>query len=350
MSNSLEIPRVSIILPTYNRLGFLEEAIRSITSQEFENWELIVVDDGSTDGTGEYLAQRLKTLVQPWQYIYQNNQGAYAARNRGLDAARGTYVAFYDSDDSWLPHHLRDCVDAMEKFGDVDWVYGASRIVDLSTKQILSENCFYTEGRPQEFLLLAFEKRGDLHLIKTKELLENVLGGVGLFAGLQNSVIRRSFFQERRFVTAFYNEAEDQAVIPRAIHAGMRFAYFDNVHVEYRVHDSNSSGSATVMNFPKKEKLIRGLIEGFENLPKQIEIGEPGMRRLRSRLAELYMWQLGYSVYWKWGKARLARRAYLHAISLTPKNLSYWKTLVSSLFKPSFLSFFFCWMMRFVCA
>ncbi|MFZ4083158.1 MAG: glycosyltransferase family 2 protein, partial [Pirellula sp.] len=114
MSDTQNIPKVSIILPTYNRLGFLEEAIRSITSQELGDWELIVVDDGSTDGTGDYLAQRLKSLVQPWQYIYQNNQGAYQARNRGLDESRGEFVAFYDSDDSWLPHHLRDCVEAME--------------------------------------------------------------------------------------------------------------------------------------------------------------------------------------------------------------------------------------------
>ncbi len=211
-----------------------------------------------------------------------------------------------------------------------------SRIVDFAKKKTLSENCFYTDGKPQAFLLLTRETRGDLHVLETKELMENVLGGVGLYAGLQNSVIRRSFFQDRRFVTAFYNEAEDQAVIPRAIHAGMRFAYFDNVHVEYRVHDSNSSGSATVMNFEKKEKIIKGLIEGFENLPNQIEIGEPGMRRLRCRLADLYMWHLGYSVYWKWGKARLARRAYMRAILLTPRKLSFWKTLISSLLKPVF--------------
>lgn len=334
MSNKPNAPKVSIILPTYNRLGFLEEAIRSITSQELGDWELIVVDDGSTDGTGDYLAQRLKNLVQPWQYIYQNNQGAYHARNRGLDEARGEYVAFYDSDDSWLPHHVRVCVEAMEQYRDVGWVYGASRIVDFAEQKTLSENCFYTDGKPQAFLSLARETRGDLHVLETKELMENVLGGVGLYAGLQNSVIRGSFFQDRRFVTAFYNEAEDQAVIPRAIDAGIRFAYFDNVHVEYQVHDSNSSGSATVMNFPKKEKLIKGLIEGFENLPEQIQIGEQGMMRLRARVADLYMWQLGYSVYWKWGKARLARRAYMHAILLSPWKISYWKTLICSLVMP----------------
>lgn len=68
----------------------------------------------------------------------------------------------------------------MEEFADVDWVYyGASRIVDFTSQKTLSENCFYMEGRPQDFLLLAFEKRGDLHLIETKDLLENVLGESG---------------------------------------------------------------------------------------------------------------------------------------------------------------------------
>jgi hypothetical protein len=185
------------------------------------------------------------------------------------------------------------------------------------------------------FLSLPKEQRGNLNVLDAYGLLESVLGGDGLGGGLQNSVIRRSFFESRRFVTSFYNEAEDQAMVPRAIRAGVGFAYFDNVHVEYRVHDSNASGSATVMNFAKKEKLIKGLIEGFENLPVQIAIGEPGMRRLRARLADLYMWQLGYSVYWQWGKARLARSAYWRAIELNPSRLEYWKTfLLSYLKKP----------------
>jgi len=225
------------------------------------------------------------------------------------------------------------CVEALDRYADVDWVYGSSRIVDYESGRILSENCFYEGGKPKDFMLLAQQKRGDLCVIEIEELLEKVLGGVGLYAGLQNSVIRRSFFETRRFVTEFYNEAEDQAVIPRAIDAGMRFAYFDDVHVEYRVHQSNASGAATAMSFPKKEKLIKGLIEGFEKLPQQIELNDRCSKSLRKRLAELYMWQLGYSVYWRYGHARLARKTYKHAISLDPWKMAYWKTLAASYVK-----------------
>lgn len=333
MESKSEIPTISIVLPTYNRIRFLESALKAIVDQSFKDWELIIVDDGSSDGSGEFMKERLSGLSQPWQYIYQENQGAYSARNRGLDSATGTYVAFYDSDDRWLPHHLKNCVEALKRYADVDWVYGSSRIVDYESGRVVSDNCFYEEGKPKDFMLLAQQKRGDLCVIAIEELLEKVLGGVGLYAGLQNSVIRRSFFETRRFVTEFYNEAEDQAVIPRAIDAGMRFAYFDDVHVEYRLHQSNASGAATAMSFPKKEKLIKGLIEGFEKLPQQIELNDRCAKSLRKRLAALYMWQLGYSVYWRYGHARLARNAYKHAISLDPWKMAYWKTLAVSYVK-----------------
>lgn len=328
------LPKVSVILPTFNRLSFLDSAMDSIASQTLLDWELVIVDDGSTDGTEAFLRNRLASFKQPWRYIFQKNQGAYQARNRGLEAALGKYVAFFDSDDKWLPHHLNQCVSALECNDDVDWVFGACRIVDYKSSKVLHENSFYTEDTPLSFLSLPTRKRGDLYVLDANGLLENVLGGFGLGGGLQNSVIRRKFFEKHRFNTSFYNEAEDQAIVPRAIKAGLGFAYFNSVHVEYRVHDSNSSGSSTVMNFAKKERIIIGLIEGFENLPQQIDIGGPGMRRLKARLAELYMWQLGYSTYAVYGRIGLARKAYMKAIKLNPTKLQYWKTLLCSYIKP----------------
>jgi len=327
-------PKVSIILPTFNRRSFLDSAMSSIESQTFPDWELIIVDDGSTDGTEAFLKNRLASFEQPWRYMLQENQGAYNARNRGLEAAAGKYIAFFDSDDIWLPHHLDRCVSALESNDDVDWVFGACRIVDYKSKRLLHENSFYTKDTPLSFLALPADQRGDLYVLDSNGLLENVLGGFGLGGGLQNSVIRRSFFETHRFNTSFYNEAEDQAIVPRAIKAGLGFAYFNSVHVEYRVHDSNSSGSSTVMNFAKKEKIIKGLIAGFEDLPKQIDIGEPGMKRLKTRLAELYMWQLGYSTYAVYGKIGMARKAYMQAIKLNPTKVQYWKTLLCSYIKP----------------
>src|SRR4051794_28722003 len=87
-------PSVSIILPTYNRARFLPQALESLRGQELTDWELIVVDDGSTDETREIIADLPRGWDRPVRYIYQENQGAYPARNVGLDHAAGRYVAF----------------------------------------------------------------------------------------------------------------------------------------------------------------------------------------------------------------------------------------------------------------
>lgn len=99
----MHTPAVSIILPVYNRRHVLQRAIDSVVAQSFEDWELVVVDDGSTDGTPESLAGSDSRI----RLIRQTNRGAAAARNRGIAEARGQFIAFLDSDDAWLPHFLR---------------------------------------------------------------------------------------------------------------------------------------------------------------------------------------------------------------------------------------------------
>ena len=98
------MPKVSVILPTYNRLPMLKEAMDSVLAQNFEDMELIVVDDGSTDGTAEEMKRyggRVK-LIQ-----HSRNRGVSAARNKGILHARGKYIAFLDSDDLWVKGKLR---------------------------------------------------------------------------------------------------------------------------------------------------------------------------------------------------------------------------------------------------
>src|SRR5262245_12220586 len=97
-------PAVTSILPTYNRARFLPQAFASIRSQTFTDWELIVVDDGSTDNTRELVEELTRGWPQPVRYHRQDNQGAYGARNTGLDLSIGECVAFFDSDDVWLPY------------------------------------------------------------------------------------------------------------------------------------------------------------------------------------------------------------------------------------------------------
>ncbi len=95
------VPHVSVIVPVYNGERFLAEAIESILAQTYQSYELIVVDDGSTDRTREIALSF--PLVK---YLYQANSGIAAARNRGVEIAQGEYLAFLDADDLWMPDKL----------------------------------------------------------------------------------------------------------------------------------------------------------------------------------------------------------------------------------------------------
>jgi len=97
-------PTVSVILPTYNRAHLIGRAIQSVLSQTYQDFELIIVDDGSTDNTKEIVKSFNNVRIK---YIkHAKNKGGSAARNTGIRAARGEYIAFQDSDDEWLPEKL----------------------------------------------------------------------------------------------------------------------------------------------------------------------------------------------------------------------------------------------------
>jgi glycosyltransferase involved in cell wall biosynthesis len=127
------MPMVSVIMPTFNRADTIQRSIRSVQAQTFTDWELIVVDDGSTDNTVALIEgcdPRLKILRQ-------ENQGAVGARNAGLRASAGSYIAFLDSDDEWLPHHLELCVSFLSAFPEEQFVtnelwedFGRGRVVN----------------------------------------------------------------------------------------------------------------------------------------------------------------------------------------------------------------------------
>ncbi|MFC1859247.1 glycosyltransferase family 2 protein [Thermodesulfobacteriota bacterium] len=100
-------PLVSVIIPTYNRGWIIQEAIDSVLAQDFSDFELIVVDDGSDDQTEDILASYQKNIIVFRQY----NQGVSAARNKGIAEAAGQFIAFLDSDDLWLPKKLSTQMD-----------------------------------------------------------------------------------------------------------------------------------------------------------------------------------------------------------------------------------------------
>jgi len=120
------MPRVSVIIPTYNRAGVIREALESVLDQTFKDIEIIVIDDGSKDNTREIL-EGYKDRVR---YLYQGNQGISAARNRAIREAKGELIAFLDSDDFWLPFKLEEQVQIFNQNPRVGLVHFKMPVVD----------------------------------------------------------------------------------------------------------------------------------------------------------------------------------------------------------------------------
>jgi glycosyltransferase involved in cell wall biosynthesis len=127
------MPKVSVILPTFNRADTIMRAIRSVQAQTFQDWELIVVDDGSTDNTMAALAGIDARIT----LIRQENRGVTEARNTGIRAGSCDFFAFLDSDDEFMPHHLELCVAFLETFKEEQFVstelledFGHGRVVN----------------------------------------------------------------------------------------------------------------------------------------------------------------------------------------------------------------------------
>ena len=119
-------PTVSVIIPTYNHARLLEKALASVFAQTFKEYEVIVVNDGSTDDTAQVVA-KFGTRVK---YIEQANRGVSSARNRGIRESRGRYIAFLDPDDTWFPDKLEKQITLLEARTELGFVYASARAVD----------------------------------------------------------------------------------------------------------------------------------------------------------------------------------------------------------------------------
>jgi glycosyltransferase involved in cell wall biosynthesis len=175
MTSSAESPLVSIVMPAYNVAWCIGRAIDSVLAQDFRSYELIVVNDGSTDGTLAVL-DRYGAAVT---LIDQDNRGMSAARNRGIRQACGTYIAFLDADDWWLPEKLSRQVDLMTRRPDLGFCSTAARVEDGNGRLLNLWRC--PDGR-SEILETLFAQNaaiagGCSAVIVRKELLERV----GLF-------------------------------------------------------------------------------------------------------------------------------------------------------------------------
>ena len=136
---------ISVIIPTFNRRQTLDRAIDSILSQTYQPYEIIVVDDGSTDGTADWLSANYSSL----QIIQQSNKGVSSARNAGINSARGDWIALLDSDDEWLPDKLEIQVKLLQNNAELRfchtneiWIRNGVRINQMKKHQKYGGNIF----------------------------------------------------------------------------------------------------------------------------------------------------------------------------------------------------------------
>ena len=123
-------PLVTVLVPTYNRAGLLPRAIHSVIAQTLTDWELVIVDDGSVDRTPDVVEGFAAGRGDRFTFLRQSNRGSSAARNRGIEAARGDFVAFLDSDDEFRRDKLERQVDLFRRRPDLGLVYSDYSLVD----------------------------------------------------------------------------------------------------------------------------------------------------------------------------------------------------------------------------
>ncbi|HEX7774207.1 MAG TPA: glycosyltransferase family A protein [Pyrinomonadaceae bacterium] len=209
---------VSIIIPAFKAAGFIGEALASVAAQTFTSHEVIVVNDGSPDT--EALEQELKRYPARLRYLKQDNRGAAAARNAGLRAAGGQFVAFLDADDTWLPTFLEKQI-ALLKSTNADLVYanallsGESPLAGRTFMELASSR---GEVTPENLLAVKVTVLTSTVLARKELILE---------AGLFDETLRRG---------------QDFELWLRLSKRGARFAYQNEVLAHHRILESGLSG------------------------------------------------------------------------------------------------------------
>jgi len=212
-------PLVSVIIPTYNRMEHLQLAIESVLSQTFSDFELIVVDDGSTDNTKEMISQK---YLDKLTYVWQENQERSTSRNNGVSLARGKYIAFLDSDDFWEKEKLSILVSNLEDPRNKDYILACSSVwrTDLQGSRLTA----FPSGR--------IKNLPDMSL-------EDFFEGPKIYASPSNMLIRTEYLRKAGGFDPSIFYGEDWDLIIRLRSLG-KFLYIDIPLLNYRVNPNST--------------------------------------------------------------------------------------------------------------
>ncbi|MFH2138510.1 MAG: glycosyltransferase [Candidatus Omnitrophota bacterium] len=207
-------PLVSVIIPTFNRRKYLQNAVKSVLDQTYANIEIIIVDDGSTDGTDKMVAQFSENI----KYIWQPNKGVAFARNEGIKKSTGEFVAFLDSDDSWISNKLEKQMKLFTENEQTGLVYS-----DYFREE-------YGERQPQTTFQWKKAYRGDVLL----ELLQSY------FVRTSTVVVKKSLIQRVGLFDQRMSPSEDYDMWLRLAQVCC-FDYVDDPLVIFRINKEGIS-------------------------------------------------------------------------------------------------------------
>jgi glycosyltransferase involved in cell wall biosynthesis len=287
-------PKVSVVIPTYNRAATVPRAIESVLAQTVTDLEVIVVDDGSSDDTGKVLREMFGDLIR---YYSQVNQGASVARNKGVEEARGEWIAFLDSDDLWEKEKLEWQLKALEQFGpECGGCYTDVRFFNHSETRTM-------------FQLVEHEFRHEGKMGAKPDVLERLVrpGGSGMVVCLSSLVARADLVRKTGGfdLTLLYSQDSEfmfrLAMLTGLCYVNLPLVRFDRSPAEIRHVGVQSEWNKMEFWLRDSQLRLEGLLRLSESLPK-------GIRNvIRERLSGVHSgwanWHLENGDY---GKAREA--------------------------------------------
>ena len=246
-------PRVSVVIPAYNHARFLPDALESVLAQTFRDFEVLVVDDGSTDNTGEVVA----AFAPRVRYIHQHNGGPSRARNTGIRHTTGEYVAFLDADDTWMPEKLALQVGYLDTHPDAGLVFTKVMVTTEAGQQL------YTYPHRYRYERRAFER-----------LLLWSYGSMNVV------MLRRLCFDKLGFFDESLRAAEDWDMWLRAA-PYFRFGYLDRPLGTYRQSGHSVSRGPRAHQAPEMfRRVLDKLFSDPERFPGRTRAQVERLRRL----------------------------------------------------------------------
>jgi glycosyltransferase involved in cell wall biosynthesis len=318
-------PTVSIIIPTYNREKLLPIAVESVLRQTFADWELLIIDDRSTDNTRQLVEDYARRDPRVKYHVNGRVKGPSGARNQGIDLATGEYVAFLDSDDEWEPHHLHDTVYYLRKYPhDIDLISANA------VRKLRSSGEVY---RRAEFDLSRYRHRQleDAVCFEPETLFDTAMRLPIITT--QTMVMRRAVLSQVRFDESLPPGPEDAFFHLELAYQRTKVAHLPRTHVTYWAHNGNLSCAGGLGDMRSKLPLFLAFEQMTLRTLQKFDLPAAQRTGLRGWLADLYFWYIGYNVYLMNHDPRCARRYFLKAIRIKPFRLAFWKTFFLSFVK-----------------